>query len=59
MHREVHKFSPVYLDGKAIYDGNKLIWLYDISLLARSFDSHDWNDLADAARTQGSERVLC
>jgi hypothetical protein len=53
MHREVHKFSPFYLDGKAIYDGNKLIWLYDISLLARSFDSQDWNYLADAARTKG------
>ena len=53
MHREVHKKSPFYLDGKAIYDGNKLLWLYDISLLAKSFDSQDWSYLADAAQTKG------
>jgi hypothetical protein len=53
MHREVHKLSPFYVDGKAIYDGNKLIWFYDINLLARSFDSQDWNDLVDAAEAKG------
>jgi hypothetical protein len=53
MHREVHKRSPFYFDGRAIYDGNKLLWFYDIGLLARSFDSQDWNHLVDAAAAKG------
>jgi hypothetical protein len=53
MHREVHKRNPFYLDGKEIYDGNRLLWLYDINLLTRSFDSQDWKSLADIAHTKG------
>jgi hypothetical protein len=37
----------------AYYGGNRLIWLYDIHLLARSFTPIHWQELASAATEKG------
>jgi len=53
MHRAVHRHSPYYLDGKPQLGGNRLIWLYDIHLLAHSFTNADWQAFLDTARAKG------
>ena len=40
MHRATHKQNPYYVDGVAYYSADRLIWLYDIHLLAKSLSSH-------------------
>lgn len=49
MHRLGHQQAPYYVDGVPHYDSNRLIWLYDIHLLARSFTTEQWLEFADAA----------
>jgi hypothetical protein len=55
MHRATHKHNPYYVDGVAYYSGDRLIWLYDIHLLAQSFSQQDWDELVRLAQ----ERGLC
>jgi hypothetical protein len=53
MHRMTHEKNPYYVDGEAHYGGDRLIWLYDIHLLARSFSDHDWRLFTRLAREKG------
>jgi hypothetical protein len=53
MHRSVHRTIPYYVRGSAGYGGNRLIWLYDIHLLAQSFTPENWNNLFRAAAEKG------
>jgi Uncharacterised nucleotidyltransferase len=41
MHRATHKVNPYYVDGVAHYEADRLIWLLDIVLLARSLSPVD------------------
>lgn len=48
----MHRAAHLYADGG---DGNRLIWLYDIHLLARALSAEEWRQFADlcvAARTR-------
>ena len=38
VHRAVHFHSPYYVNGEAFLEGNRLIWLYDIRLLASALE---------------------
>ena len=58
MHRAVHKQSPYYVNGVAHYSGDRLIWLYDIHLLTRSFTSADWKELLSLTRQKGLSSVV-
>ena len=58
MHRAVHKQSPYYVNGVAHYSGDRLIWLYDIHLLARSFTSADWHEVLSLSRHKGLSSVV-
>ena len=58
MHRSTHKQNPYYIGGTLHHEADRLIWLYDIHLLAQRFTHDDWNDLASLA-TQKGLRAVC
>jgi hypothetical protein len=58
MHRSGHKQAPYYVDGVAHYSGNRLIWLYDIHLLARKLTQDEWHEFMDLATRKGL-RAVC
>jgi len=53
MHRATHKQNPYYVDGVAYYSADRLIWLYDVHLLAESLSSTQWHDVVRLAREKG------
>jgi hypothetical protein len=53
LHRSVHRNYPYHVDGVTYYGGNRLIWLYDIHLLAQSFTPLQWRDFAGSATEKG------
>jgi hypothetical protein len=53
MHRAVHELAPYYVDDLAHHSGDRLIWLYDIHLLAESFNAAHWRDFLRLARLKG------
>jgi hypothetical protein len=55
MHRATHRQTPYYTDGVAYYSADRLIWLYDIHLLAESLSSSQWRDFVRVAE----EKQLC
>jgi hypothetical protein len=57
MHRATHKHNPYYVDGVAYYSGDRLIWLYDIHLLAKSFTSAQWDEFLHLADQKGLRSV--
>jgi len=57
MHRLGHRQAPYYVSDVAHRDGNRLIWLYDIFLLARTLDDCQWQTLATTARQKGLQEV--
>lgn len=55
MHRAAHMHNPYYVDGVAHFSGDRLIWLYDLHLLAQSFAAEDWR----AFERMAVEKGLC
>jgi Uncharacterised nucleotidyltransferase len=53
VHRATHKHNPYYTHGIAHYGGNRLIWLYDIHLLATHLDYPKWDAFLQVARDKG------
>jgi len=53
MHRATHIHNPYYVEGVAHYGGDRLIWHYDVHLLAQSFTPADWQALVGLAREKG------
>lgn len=49
MHRARHHNSAYRVDGVTYYSGDRLIWLYDIHLLATGFTPEQWRAFAQAA----------
>ncbi len=49
MHRTSHLRAPVEIGGVSYTEANRLVWLYDIHLLAGAFTPQDWTRLADLA----------
>ena len=41
-HRASHIHNPYYVDGVPHYGGDRLLWLYDIHLLANAFTPAQW-----------------
>jgi len=58
MHRATHKQNPYYVDGTAYYSGDRLVWIYDIHLLAAGFSRPDWEGLVQMAEEKGL-RAVC
>lgn len=57
LHRAKHDRSPYYSDGVAYLGGDRLIWLYDIHLLAGALTAADWHMFTALARTRGLSDV--
>jgi hypothetical protein len=57
VHRLTHLQAPYYVDGAAYYDSDRLIWLYDIHLLAQSMSAAQWRRLFEIARDKGLTEI--
>ena len=53
MHRATHRQNPYYVGGEAHHDADRLIWLYDIHLLAGALNDVEWERVASLARDKG------
>jgi hypothetical protein len=53
MHRATHKHNPYYVNGVAYHSGDRLIWLYDIHLLAGTFTPEQWIEFVRLAEQKG------
>jgi hypothetical protein len=53
MHRASHINVPYYVDGTAHLGGDRMIWLYDIRLIAHGLDVGQWKLFAERAKTKG------
>lgn len=58
MHRSTHKQNPYYVNGEPHHDADRLIWLYDIHLLAGRFNIREWDELVRLAGEKGL-RAVC
>jgi len=58
MHRAGHKQAPYFVDGVAHYSGDRLIWLYDIHLLAQAMSPAQWDEFLRLAGAKGL-RAVC
>ncbi|RTL82486.1 MAG: hypothetical protein EKK29_16390 [Hyphomicrobiales bacterium] len=47
MHRAEHKECPYFVDGVEYYDGDRLIWFYDMSLICKNWESADYDAFFD------------
>lgn len=57
LHPATHRQIPYYVDGAAYYGGNRLIWHYDVFLLAQSFTALQWRDFIDQAARKGLRKI--
>lgn len=57
MHRATHRHNPYYVDGAAYYGGDRLIWLYDIHLLAGIFTLAQWQESVRLAEQKALSSV--
>jgi len=53
MHRFVHAHAPFYGNGKPVYAGDHLRWVYDIHLLCSALSAGQWSEFSTLARTKG------
>lgn len=58
MHRSTHKQNPYYVNGEPHHHADRLIWLYDIHLLAGRFNIREWDELVRLAGEKGL-RAVC
>lgn len=57
LHKATHIVSPYFAGGKAYFGGDRLIWGYDIHLLAQVLSTDDWTRLVQMARDDGTAEV--
>ena len=57
LHKATHIVSPYFSDGRAYYGGDRLVWIYDIHLLAGSLSDSEWRHLVDVVRKDGIAEV--
>jgi hypothetical protein len=58
MHRSTHKRNPYHVNGREYHDPDRLIWLYDIHLLAAGLDPAEWDEVTQLAQQKGL-RAVC
>jgi hypothetical protein len=58
LHRATHVNAPYYVDDVAHYEQNRLIWLYDLHLLAGALKPEEWDRFLSLARDKGM-RAIC
>lgn len=58
MHRATHRQNPYRVQGEDHHTANRLIWLYDIHLLAETFSVQQWSEFVLLAQLKGL-RAVC
>jgi hypothetical protein len=58
MHRAANFTTHYYVAGEDIINPDRLIWLYDIHLLAQTFTAQEWEELCDFAEAN-QLRAVC
>lgn len=53
MHRATHATNPYFVDGVAHLEADRLIWLYDLHLLAGKLTAAQWEECTLLARRKG------
>ena len=53
IHRCAHRQNPYFVDEVAHHTDSRLIWLYDIHLLAESLTAPEWESLTELAQRKG------
>jgi len=56
-HRAQHVLNPYFVDGRAHYSGDRLIWLWDIHLLVGRLDPPGWEAFLRAVEGAGLAAV--
>jgi hypothetical protein len=57
LHRAVHCNTPYFVEQAAYYGSGRLIWAYDVHLLANAFDGEQWSHLCALATGKGVAAV--
>jgi Uncharacterised nucleotidyltransferase len=57
MHRAGHRQSPYFVGNVEYYGGDRLIWVYDIHLILREFDSISYNEFTALANRKGLAQI--
>ncbi len=57
LHRAIHGNTPYFVNRVAYYGSGRLIWTYDIHLLAKAFESRQWSLFCALAKEKGVSRV--
>jgi len=57
-HRAQHIIIPYFVDGRVYYADDRLIWLHDIDLLARTLSTKEWADFVQLSATGGLVAVV-
>lgn len=58
VHRSTHKQQPYTVQSVAHHNANRVIWLYDIHLLAGRLDPQEWGRFTQLAQDKGL-RAVC
>lgn len=53
VHRAMHRIAPYFTDGKPHYDEGRLIWSWDIKLLAQAMVGDEWPGFGRLAADKG------
>ena len=56
-HRAMHVTAPYFVDGVTYYGGDRLIWTYDIDLLAKALSEAQWTRMCALAAQKGVSAV--
>ena len=57
LHPATHVHNPYMVDDVAYYGGDRLIWHYDVHLLAQSFTAADWERFVDRVVAKGMSAI--
>lgn len=57
MHRAAHRQCPYFVDNVEYYGGDRLIWVYDIHLILREFNSNSYDEFTALANRKGLARI--
>jgi hypothetical protein len=58
MHAKTHLHNPYYVDNVAYFSADRMIWNYDIHLLANVLLPAQWNEAVHMAKVKGLSSVL-
>jgi hypothetical protein len=57
MHRAGHRQAPYFVGNVEYYGGDRLIWVYDINLILREFDSISYDEFTALANRKGLAQI--